>query len=59
MLVFISPEEMEQLIANYVAGFSLDRCDVDGTITLYDMSSRVVANTPVAEHKLVYHKINN
>lgn len=54
MLVFISPEEMEQLIANYEAGFSFDRCDLDGTITLYDMGSRVVANTPVADHKLVY-----
>ena len=83
-LVFISPEEMEQLIADYEAGiepynwfddyvavtvsnegsyckvvfmnvgFIFDRCDVDGTITLYDMSGRVVANTTVAEHKLVY-----
>ena len=35
-------------------GFPFDRCDVDGTITLYNMSSLVVANRTVAEHKLVY-----
>lgn len=83
-LIFISPEEMEQLIAGYEAGielhnwfndyvvvtvsnegsyckvvfmnvgFPFDRCDIDGTITLYDMNGRVVANTTVNEHKLVY-----
>lgn len=35
-------------------GFPFDRCDIDGVITLYDMSGNVVANRTVAEHKLVY-----
>lgn len=84
-LCFITPEEMEQLIACREAeidaynwfpdsvlvsvsresnghckvvfmnnGFPFDRCDIDGTITLYNMSGLVVANRAVAEHKLVY-----
>ena len=35
-------------------GFPFDRCDVDGTITLYNMNMGVVANQKVREHKLVY-----
>lgn len=35
-------------------GFPFDRCDVDGTITLYDMRGNASVCQTVAEHKLVY-----
>lgn len=36
-------------------GFIFDRCDVDGFVTLYDSSGKVVGNKMIAEHKLVFH----
>lgn len=36
------------------SGFILDRVDVDGSIVLYDMGLRIVANKTIDERKLVY-----